>query len=200
MNKNDFYTEVKTREKYITWAIVNDKVEWIDGRIDHKNWLKEKFNISQRLFEETISGYINAKQDGTMDVVYFKGSGLDECEIDNKHLAKVLFIADLSYDYNKICIHSGLKMFKNLNVSKSKGAYKVLSKIDTADTIVSVKSILDYEDKLVNIINSTIYSNTSIFRQELERCHTVIKEYLYSEKDLLDLEFKRRILTYLSLI
>lgn len=185
---------------YITWAVVNDRIEWIFGEVDHKDWLRERFNITQRQFEETIRGYISKQRDNKIDIAYFKGSGFDECNIDTKLMAQVLLIADLSFPFEIISLYSGLKIRKTMETSKLRGAYRVLTKIDVSDKIVSVKSILDYEDKLVNLINSTIYSDTSIFRTELDFCHQALKSYINLEHELLNHDFKRRLITYNSLL
>ena len=58
---------------YITWAVVNDRIEWIFGEVEHKDWLRERFNITQRQFEETIRGYISKQRDNKIDIAYFKG-------------------------------------------------------------------------------------------------------------------------------
>lgn len=188
------------RQPYITWAIVNNKVEWIEGQIEHKDWLRDTFGITHRAFEDTVTGYIQNHKNGKIDIVYFKGSGFDECTIDNKHLAKVLLLTDLCYNFEQISIYSGLKFRKNSEVKRLSGAYKVLTKVDVSGRLISIKQMLDYEDKLVEIINSTIHSNPDVFRRELALCHESLNGYLNSNRELVNHDFKRRLITYNKLL
>lgn len=200
MDSSEYSGIKQIKHTHITWAVVNNRIEYIYGDIDHKDWLKSRFGISQRQFEETVRGYISKQRDNKIDVTYFVGSGFDDCDIDTKLLAKVLLIADLSFPFDQINLYSGLKIKKNLETTKLRNAYKVLTKLDVSGKVVSVKSILDYEDKLVNIINSTVYSDTSIFRYELDMCHKALKNYINQEHDLLNHDFKRRLITYNDLL
>ena len=193
----------KQRNQYITWAVINNKIEWIDGQIDHKEWLKHKFKITERQFEETISGFIRGNSQGKIEIIYFKGSGFDECSIDTKLLATVILIADLRYSFEQILIYSGIKSTKikrDLDTLRLKEAYKVLTKINVSDKLVSIKQIIEYEAKIVNLVNSTIYSNKDILQEELILCKQAFANYISSEQDPLNYELKRRIITYSELL
>lgn len=194
------YELSEVTKPYITWAVIDNKIEWVEGKTEHKDWLRDAFGVTQRSFEDIICGYIQNNRNGKVDVVYFKGSGFDECQIDNKLLAKVLLITDLCYLFDNINLYSGLKARKNSEIYTPIGPYKVLTKLDSSSRLVSIKQIIDYEDKLVSIINNTVYSSNEIFRKELSICYEALNNYIGSKGKLLDREFKRRVVTYVNLL
>ena len=182
----------------IMWAIVNDRLEWCSIGIDHFTWLNRVFGVNQVTFENTIVGHIKNFNTGIVEICSYIGSGLDECEVDEKHIKELVMLADLMFDYSIIEIYTGVKKSKlNASYNKPSKLLRKVTKKDISRHLVSMLDMLKYEDMLVKMLNNRgNTSDTGILRTELNNIRKVINETRFNSNEMMDLNIKRRILTY----
>ena len=146
----------------IMWAEVDGELYWTKSELGHKEWLKEKFCLTEKEFEEIKRGYIRKSED-TVNVVIYKGNNFEPTRLSDKVEEKLNWLVQLMFtDSNlKINWYNGVEVGKTGEVWKPLHEYVFYKDKYTLNKNIEISlyDLLVYEKGLTNIINKGLTSS-----------------------------------------
>lgn len=174
----------------VVWAIYNGKMYFALSEKGHKKWFMDKLNIPESEFENIKRGYIRRsnKDWDVLNVVAYRGSNFEQVELTDEETAKLLWMTDLIHDCEKMRLYSGVKVgdvgevWEPLTLIKSVDS----AEVDYDHKKVSLKSLVEYEDALVNFLDyhDIDDSITALVTWERDVILSCIDEYIEKRGDI----------------
>lgn len=174
----------------VVWAIYQGKMYFAFSEKGHKKWLMETLNISDEQFETVKRGYIRRQADDweTVNIVAYKGSKFEKTELSEEEITKLMWMTDLIHECGNIKVYTGVEIgevgqvWKPLELLKSVES----AEVDKEHKKVSLRTLIDYEDMLVNFMNyHKIDDNiTAVVEAEKEEVTAYITGYVQHYGDI----------------
>lgn len=174
----------------VVWAIYNGRMYFALSEKGHKKWLMDKLNISEETFETIKRGYIRRSQEDwdVLNVVAYMGSKFEPVELTEAETTRLLWMADLIHECETIKLYSGVQIGDAGEVWKPLNLIKTVSsaEVDYAHKQVSLKTLINYEDVLIDFLEyHNIDDNLdALVASEREIITRYIADYIENHGDI----------------
>lgn len=174
----------------VVWTIYKGKMYFALSEKGHKKWFMDTLCIPEDEMETVKRGYIRRSNEDwdVLNIVAYKGSNFEPVELTEEETTRLLWMADLIHECEKIKVYTGVQIGEVGEVWKPINLIKSVDSVedDCKHKTVSLKALIDYEDMLIDFLEYHNINDAleSLVASEKEIIIRYIKDYIENVGDI----------------